>query len=212
MSDHEVAWCVANFRAPPDKKIIYSYRAYTEAGVTSFLADLHAQSWEAVYASNSTDEKAHIFVDIVETLMNKNFKWKAVVRKENDPPWINETLRRLWKKRRKVYDREGRSARWRRLKKKYLEIHMKRAKTYLEIQTAKLTSPDASKHFFKHVKSFSCKERPKHFEIRELFPGFDDKAVAEKLGDHFSTVAGDQTSLAFLQQAEARPRPSYSYE
>lgn len=110
-SDHKVAWAIAEFVAPVSKQVTYSYRAYTERGANNFLTELNAQSWEAVYSAHTTYDKAEMFLILIEELLNRNFKWKTVVRNESDPPWIKETLRSLWKKRRRVYNKEGRSRR-----------------------------------------------------------------------------------------------------
>ena len=194
-SDHRIAWGEAVFLAPRSKTITYSYRAYSEEGANNFLAELAIQNCDEVYKATTTDLKAAAFETIIERLMDRNFKWKKVVRKENDPPWVNKTLRRLWKKRRRVYDKEGRSARWKRLKKKSSEIYRQRARFYLDQQKANLTAPDASKNFFKHVKSSNCREKPKGFEIADLFPESTDEQIAEKLADHFCRVGGDHTAL-----------------
>ena len=208
-SDHRVAWAIAEFEKPLSKAVTYRYRAYTEEGAANFLSDLHSQSWQQVYDAGSTDEKAEIFATLIEALMDKNFKWKTVVRKESDPPWINDTLKRLWKKRRRIYDKEGRSPRWRRLKKKSSELYRKRAEKYVLNQKEKLTGPDASRNFFRHVKSYSCKERPKTFEITDLYPGKEDADVAEQLADHFSNVAGRQSGLhgKEIPTSYSKPRP-----
>ena len=72
-----------------------------------------------------------------------------------------------------------------------------------------MTGPDASKNFFKHVKAYSCKEKPKSFEITVLFPGESDGQVAEKLADHFTSIGSGQTGLAGKQipTSYSKPRP-----
>ena len=208
-SDHRIAWAEASFSAEPDKTIKYTYRAYTDEGAELFLADINQQRWETVYQAKTTDEKAEVFANMVESLLEKHFKWKTVVRKEGEEPWINDCIRKLWKKRRRIYAREGRSARWKRLKKKVGALYRKRASNYLKIQKEKLTGPDASKHFFKHVKDFSSKEKPKGFEVCDLYPEANEREVAEKLADHFSTVGGAHTPLTDtdIPVSYSNPRP-----
>ena len=194
-SDHKIAWAEARFQVAQQKQIKYTYRAFTERGAESFLQQLNAQPWEEVYQAGDTDSKATKFQEIIETLMDRNFAWKTTTRKEGEPPWINDTLRRLWKKRRKIYDREGRSKRWKRLKKKSSSLYRERAKNYLKIQKERLTGPEASKNFFRHVKSYSSKEKPKMFEVTDLFPDLDELQTAEALAEHFSTIGGPQAPL-----------------
>ena len=209
VSDHKIAWAQASFSNAAPKLVKYTYRAYSETAADAFLTDLNAQTWEKVYREVDSDSKTAVFQSIIEDLLDRHFKWKTSVRKEGEPPWVNDTLRRLWRKRRKVYDREGRSRRWRKLKKKSAAIYRERAATYVKIQRDKLTGPDASKLFFKHVKSYSSKEKPKSFEIGDLFPDLTEAQTAEKLADHFSSVAGPQAPLdqSEIPSSYSKPRP-----
>ena len=208
-SDHKIAWAEAKFLTANPKKITYTYRAFTEAGAESFLQELNTQSWTRVYEAQDTNSKAERFQEIVGTLMDRNFEWKTTTRKEGEPPWINDALRRLWKKRRKIYDREGRSRRWRKLKKRSAYLYRERAKNYLKIQREKLTGPEASKNFFKHVKAYSSKEKPKVFEVTDLFPTLDETQTAEALAEHFSSIGGPQAPLKpeDVPTSYDKPRP-----
>ena len=208
-SDHKIAWAEAKFLTTKQKQISYTYRAYTEEGAESFLQELNTQSWTEVYEAQDSDSKANKFQEIVGMLMDRNFAWKTTTRKEGEPPWINETLRRLWKKRRKIYDREGRSRRWKKLKKKSAQLYRERAKNYLKIQREKLTGPEASKNFFKHVKAYSSKEKPKAFEVTDLFPDLNEAQTAEALAEHFSSIGGPQAPLKpeDVPTSYDKPRP-----
>ena len=79
----------------PSKKLTYTYREYTERGANSFLADLNIQNWTDVCTAAGTDRKAEIFQAILDSLMNKHFKFKTVVRWEEDPPWLNAKIKRM---------------------------------------------------------------------------------------------------------------------
>ena len=208
-SDHKIAWAEAHFESPAINMVKYTYRAFSESGAEAFLQDLNTHSWQTVYDAADSDEKTEAFQLIVDSLLEKHFKWKTTIRREGEPPWINETLRRLWKKRRRVYDREGRSRRWRKLKKKAAKIYRERARTYVQIQKERLTGPEASKNFYKHVIAYSCREKPKSFEIDDLFPDSTDPEVAEKLADHFTSVGGPQSPLleSDVPTLYSKPRP-----
>ena len=208
-SDHRIAWARATFSKTPDKLVKYTYRAYTDSGAEAFLQDLNTQSWERVYNAQGTDSKTEIFQEIIDALLEKNFCWKTTTRRESDAPWINETLKKLWKKRRRVYDREGRSRRWKKLKKLSSALYRERATKYVQLQKDKLTGPQASKNFFKHVKSYSCREKPKIFEVPDLFPDLNNHQIAEKLAQHFSTIGGPQEPLlpADIPTSYSKPRP-----
>ena len=109
---------------------------------------------------------------------------------------------RLVKKRRKIYDREGRSRRWKTLKKKSDKLFKKRARQYMENQKKMLTAHDASRSFFKNIKAYSSKEKPASYNVRDLYPDRDDDEVAEALAEHFIKISREFNGL------QAAPLPA----
>ena len=205
-SDHDIAWSRAEFRREPSKKLTYTYREYTEAGAVAFLADLNTQNWTGIYTARGTNSKAESFQAILDELMNKHFKFKTVVRREDDPPWLNAKIKRMIKKRRRVYDREGRSKKWKDMKATSDELCRKRCKLYVERQKETLTAADASRAFFRNVKAFDSKEKPTVFDVRDIFPGMEDLPVAESLADHFSAISNEFQGIP--EEAVPLPGPN----
>ena len=116
-------------------------------------------------------------------------------RKTTDPPWINATILRRQRQRRAVYRREGRSAKWKRLKKVVEKIVKKRKEVYEKSQKLVLLEKDAERHFFKNCKNYQAKERPQPFDVRTLLPDMGDMEVAEKLADFFNKISAEFTPL-----------------
>ena len=188
-SDLRMAWALAKFE-PQDRKLItYSYPAYTESDAVGYVDTVSKQNWDPILAAPTTNRKVEIFQDILESIMAANFEWKTMVRRESDPPWINDRIRSYWKKSRKIYDREDRSKYWKTLKKKTSRLIQKRANKYIENQKKTLTAPDAARAFHKNLKAYKSKEKPAEFDIRQLYEGKDDLEVAEDLAEHFNSIS-----------------------
>ena len=194
-SDHRIAWAKAVFEPNPNKHTTYSYLQYCQEGATSFLQDLEVQDWEQVKKAGTTSEKVEAFQSILDNLLNKNFEWKTTKRRKQDKPWINDKVRWLKGKSRKLYDREGRSRRWLNLKKKIVKITKKRAETYMSNVRANMTGPDACRDFFKNVQNYSCREKPPQFDVRDLFPSRSDKEVADTVAEHFNKISSEFDGL-----------------
>ena len=205
-SDHRIAWALAKFESQPKNTITYSYRAYTEAGANAFIDSIGQQSWDAVFSEPTSSDKVRVFQDIVESHLSRHFEMRTTTRRESDPPWINDRVRKLWSKRRKIYDKQGRSAAWKKLKKKSDKLVRKRASNYFERQKASLLAPDAAKSFHKHVKAYKSREKASCFDIRDLYQGRTDEQVAEDLADHFNSISSEFDGL----NAEEIPQ-SHSY-
>ena len=187
-SDHRMVFFSARSPKALTKKIRYSYRYFSRKGSNDFEQWLKTCCWDPVYSARTSSLKVKAFDEILEVGMNKFFPWKTTVRLESDPPWVNDKIRRLQAKKRKVYCREGRSDLWKKLKKKAVKIIRKRAKVYLQTQKDVMLAPDAVRNFYKHVKSYGSKEKPPQFDVRTLYEGCTDSEVADKLATHFGSI------------------------
>ena len=191
LSDHRMVFVKAVFKAAPKNNITYTHRPVTMRGVDKFVNLCAGQDWHDVLAKDSANDKAEAFQAILRGYVDEAFPVKTTTRRASDPPWVNHQIRKLTKKRRRVYDREGRSRKWKRLKKKSDELYRERARNYVEHQKEKLTGPEAARTFYKHVKAFSSKEKPPGFDPCTLFPGESAETVAERLADHFNKISDE---------------------
>ena len=194
-SDHKQAFVRAIFEKPIEKTIKYTYRPYTAKGALDFSTALRCADWSPVFSASNSSDKTVAFQAVIEQEMDRCFPLKTTIKRESDPPWVNGLIRALARKRRKVYDREGRSSRWRRLKKKRADLYRKRAQVFVETKKKNLTAPDASRFFFKHVKAFKSKEKPPDFNVLDLFPGKSEEEVSELLASHFSKISNEFSGI-----------------
>ena len=190
-SDHKQAFVRAIFPKIQAKTIKYTYRPFTVKGASDFTAAIEAADWSPVYEATSSSDKTVAFQSTLEREMDLCFHLKTTIKRESDPPWVNARIRALGMKRRRVYDREGRSAKWKRLKKKKADLYRQRAGVFIETKKKNLTGPDASRFFFKHVKAFRSKEKPPDFNVGDLFPGKTEEEVSELLASHFGKISDE---------------------
>ena len=72
------------------------------------------------------------FDEKMSTWMDKCFPWKTLRAKSSDPPWFTNGLRRKISQRKSICKREGRSARWRRMKDLTTKIIKDKKAAYFE--------------------------------------------------------------------------------
>ena len=111
VSDHLMAYAVAKFETPVEETITYSYRPFTERGAEQFLQAIRSQSWESIAMLTDVNEKRELFQGVVDRAFNDAFPLKTTTKRKSDPPWVNDLIQRLSLKRRKIYDKHGRSKR-----------------------------------------------------------------------------------------------------
>ena len=85
--------------------------------------------------------------------MNQHFNFKTIIRREKDPPWLNQKIKKMIKKGRKVYDKEGRLAKWKAMTAKSNALCRKRCQAFVERQKEVLLAADASRAFFRNDKA-----------------------------------------------------------
>ena len=164
-----------------------------------FLEWISHHDFADIMASDSlgVNEQVDSLLDCLERTMDLCFPLKTTWRREGDPPWINKAVKKLIRKRRKVYHREGRSDRWRYLKKRAADLIRERAEKYWDHQKRTLLQKDASWAFFKNAKAYQSREKPPQFDVRSLFEaGTSDKAAADKLADHFNGISREFSGIS----------------
>ena len=191
-----MAFFSASFPKIPTKTVSYRYRYFSRKGASKFKTWINSQDWSTVFEAGTTSEKALELQNLLTGALDRFFPYKTTTRRETDPPWINPKIRTLIKKRRSIYDKQGRSRRWKFLKSKSDSLIQERARNYMETQKETLTGPGASRAFFKNVRAYQCKDKPPQFEVGDLFPEDNDAQIAEKLSEHFITVSREFSGLS----------------
>ena len=114
----------------------------------------------------------------------------------------------------KLFRRVGRAEEWQELNRKFEELVSSRRKVYVDNQREKLTSPNATKRFYKIVKDYQCAEKPEQFDVRELYPGLSDEEVSEELAGFFNQISSefeplDPVDIPITHNRELPPLEEY---
>ena len=110
--------------------LTYSYRYFNEESVQKFRNWIVPESWGDVLDVQGSQNKAVAYQAKITGALESCFPLITVRRKSTDPPWINAKIRTMIRRRRGIYRQHGRSAAWKRLKKKTLSLITKRRQKY----------------------------------------------------------------------------------
>ena len=98
-------------------------RKHTEAACVQFEQEFRAIDWcRALPDSLSADEMVSRFEQITGEMTNRLFPEVTVRCRSNDAPWVTNGIRRLSKRKARVYKREGKSRYWFRLQDKMQDL------------------------------------------------------------------------------------------
>lgn len=76
-----------------------------------------------------------------------------------------------------------------------MELIEKRCRKFQDKQKEKLLTDDRDRVFFKQTKNYLSKQRPKPFDMLDMFPDRRENDVAEHLASHFNTISNKFSPL-----------------
>ena len=135
---------------------------------------------QGALSAESSNDKTNLYQSQLQEAIDRCYPITTMRRKSSDPPWINGSVRHKIMKRKRLYKIEGRSDRWKAMKKAIEELIRKRRDTYRTVQLENFTDKDAQRSFFKNIKAYQTRDRPKPFDVRTLCPGRTDQEVSER--------------------------------
>ena len=109
-------------------------RPFPQSGIMKFKEWLIVQTWEEVCCAQSAHKKAESFQKMLVNKMNEIFPEKKRKIQSDDAPCISHKLKKLDRKRKRLYRKERRSEKWRNLEKLFKK-ELKSAKATFYKQT-----------------------------------------------------------------------------
>ena len=166
----------------------FIYRPITEAGKEKIVRAVALQDWAGVCRGDAS-ESAEALRVCLDELIADCFPAVTVRIKSSDHPWITKAVKKQIRRRKRVFAREGRSEKWKKLKKETEELIKKKKAEYFEKIKQKTLNARNAKAYYIAVKMLNCKEVPEVWNVRVLFPGKTDGEIATILADYFNRIS-----------------------
>ena len=113
LSDHKCVYVAARFKMERgyewDIKMV---RRRTKEAEETYAAELQRIDWGAVLGGLGVDDMAERFEEVIKTMNDDHFPLVRVRRRSNEPPWMTRSIRRLFKRKVRLYKKGGKCARW----------------------------------------------------------------------------------------------------
>ena len=182
-SDHNCLVYVANIPKERDYEWIkYRARKRTWKATAAFKRDLRSVSWEGLELL-SADDMVAAFETKIEELTDRHFPYKTYRVRSNEYPWITHGIRRLTKKRKRLYRHEGKSRRWHEMRETTERMIEESKETFINNIESNSSGDSA---YFNAVKRLSSKTAPMKWKVADLFP--DDGDSAGKILEYFGSI------------------------
>ena len=158
-------------------------RPISQTGITQMKHWMINQTWSEVYESDSAHKKAEVFNDLLVNAFERFFPMKTKQFSNNDQPWMSCKLKDLDRKRKRIYHRERRSAKWKLVNSQFKrEVKAAKAKFYEStVKDLKLKKPGQWYSSLKRITSQNSERSHINIdEINHLTDQEQSEAIAEK--------------------------------
>ena len=195
-SNHDVVIVEASFdRLHVFKKEEIWLRHYSVESESQFGAALLLVDWTPIY-SLGPSEAANFLNDKLVEIRDATFPLRKTVIKSTDGEWMTPSLRRKIRRKRRMYKREGKTARWKSFEAEVEEQVRCAKQNYLAKAKHKCVDAKSSGHFFKAVNALKTPNAPKVWSVTSLFPpDLPIPDVADKAAEFFNSISQEYRGI-----------------
>ena len=184
-------------------------RKHTREGLENYGAAMASTDWNTLMPDGATpDDLVSALESRVEELTDRFFPLQTVRCRSNDPPWITNGIRRLAKRKARIFKREGKSPLWIRLRDDQDAMMADSKSAYIERLEDSGTDTRA---FFAAVKAVGTAGKKPDWQLLDLFPNMDPKAAADRTAEYFTEIS-DQFEPLRPEDLISRPRTPLTLE
>ena len=151
-----------------------------------FAADLRNWNWEELRGCDSVDDMWGQLEGVIDKLTECHFPLVRVRKRSNESPWITWGIRRLWKKKIRVYKKEGKSQNWWDVDRVLQE---KIDKSRAEFVEKILDEGNSGRSFYTTTKSLAKAAVVPQWTVKDLFVGRQPQEVCQEVLSYFGGVA-----------------------
>ena len=158
--------------------------------MAAFARDMRARNWDDLRAAAGPDAKVKLFEEVIKALSDKHFPLVRIRKRSNEWPWITLSIRRLWKRKLRLYKRKGRSQKWldtnARLQQEIEEVKAKDVDKLLK-------QGNSGGSFYAATKMLSGPAGGKKWDVCDMFDNKSPENVCNKVLTYFGAISGERS-------------------
>ena len=193
VSDHRCLYNATQFRECRKFRWVVRYRrTRNQARDEAFAEDL--QNWEwgtSIGADQEVNAMTSAMEEAISKLTEKHFPLARVRKRSNEAPWVTRHIRRLWKRKLRLYKDGGRCDRWwdtdRQLQQRIAESREAFVERMLE-------EGNSSRSFYAATRKLASAAAAPQWGVKDLFPGEDPKTVCQEVLNYFGNISNGEVA------------------
>ena len=193
-SDHKCVYVAAAFKATSNFTWkVKKRRLRDQRREDAFVSELRDGDWSSLDEASCVDDQWVFLEDRIRTLTEKHFPLVTVRKRSNESPWITRAIRRLWKKKIRIYKKEGRSQAWWDTDR---IVQQKIETSRVEFVEKMLEEGTAGRSFYTAMKKLPKAAVVPQWSVKDLYAGQQAPEICNEVLDYFGSIAtGRATAL-----------------
>ena len=173
----------------------YTTRPRSAASNKQFIEAFKKIEWPKILTGMSVDMKVATLTKTLNAMMDQFFPKKTYKVRSTDNPWISYAIRKKIRARKKIFRKEGRSKKWKRLKQRTDQAIKTKKEAYYKRFKDKATTMNDPALYYKAIRGLKDRNKPQEFNVMDLRPNASQADVREELADFFSAISADFSPL-----------------
>ena len=166
-------------------------RKQTDKACAKFVEEVKSLDWMATFGDDDDpDSLVEKYERTLGGIVDRLFPWVTVKQRSNEAPWVTQGMRRLGKKKRRVYKREGKSRLWHVLQQKSDDLQLQSRDQYVDKATK--AGPKA---YYRAVKNLACNGKQSEWNVMDLFPGKTIQEAGRSVSSFFTEITNSYKPL-----------------
>ena len=189
-SNHRCVFAAAKF--PEERKfdwVVRWRRTRTKVQEEAFSEELGKWNWTSLENEECVDKKASMLEEVIGKLTEKHFPIARVRKRSNESPWITRHIRRLWKRKVRIYKKAGRCDKWREVDRRLQELIGSSREAFVEKM---LEEGNSGKSFYAATRKLASATTSQQWTVKDIFPGEKAEEVCKKVLDYFGGIAASK--------------------
>lgn len=185
-SNHKCVYVVAEFEARKNFEwVVKMRRLRNNEREEAFEADLRGLDWGSL-PEKDVNTIWDTVEDVIAKLTNKHFPLVRVRKRSNESPRITRGVRRMWKKKIRIYKKEGKGQAWWDTDR---ALHKRIGASRNEFMEKMLLEGNSGRSFYAATKELAKATVVPQWLVKDLFVGRRPQEICQDVLNYFGKVA-----------------------
>ena len=191
-SDHRCVFLASRLgRERRFKWLVRMRRTPNQAREEAFASKLRCWDWTSLKDAPTVEGMVDKLEAVIASLTDKHFPLVRVRKRSNEDPWITRSIRRLWKKKIRIYKRAGKCATWWETDRVLQEEITAAKESFVE---RLLEDGGNGKTFYAATKKLAAATAAPPWAVTDLYVGLEPGQVCRQVLDFYGGIAKSDRS------------------